>query len=648
MEANHRLGKFFRSAPQAFLRLSPVRRVHVVAGIAASAVILYLLFAPKPWQVAWSGLSKDFLDYCILYYSWWGGLFALGVIAILSITARWWLRPLPAGNLAAREASCSVMARATPVWFWPCVGAAVLLTGVMGAQRLNFSLWDDEHYTARRFVQGNYRPADDGTVSFRERKVGSTFHDYRMPNNHILHNLLARGPVALGKLFRDPTGPAISEVALRLPAFLFGMASVVALALMMKELGLARAGVFAAFLLALHPWHIRYASEARGYSMVLFFLPLLIVFWVRALRTGLWRWWIALAATQFALLYTYPAVIYPVAALNLATLIFLLARYPLDLAPAIPLGRWLVAGACAAAAFIWLFLPCVPQMQSYLAQGMASGVMGRGWWLDFGSHLFAGVTWFRSGDPASPQPELYAMRLAQPALYTVVLGLASLLGLVGLARWFSRGWLPAVVALIFFLPAGLAWLMAVRSETHLYVWYLIYVLPGLVAVLATGFDALSLPWRNHRWSALVPALVLVAFLIGYLTLVQEAPRWLLTKSIQPLREAALVARGTIAPNYEGHEKVVTTAFLNPLFLYDPHRIVVEDAAELLALARRCDEEGRELYVHVGMPKEAAQKFPEIFRLLSSSEVFEVVAYLPGYDPTLDRLVARYLPGTLAD
>jgi hypothetical protein len=625
--------------------LSPTGRARLVLGLALSGVVLFLLFAPKPWMAEEPIGARVTIGYCVMVYSWWGGAIVLaGLIALLA-TAHWWMRPLPSAVLQAAEAERALSARRTPRWFWPLVGAAMMVTAVAGCQRLGFSMWDDEIYNLRRFVHGDYRTNDDGTVRFREKGWGSTFQDYRKPNNHILHSVLARLSVGVWKIFRDPAGLPFSEVAFRVPAFLFGIASVGALAWLLKELALVRAGVLAAFLMAFHPWHLRYASEGRGYSMVLFFLPVLLVCWLRAMRTGQWRWWIATGAAQFALLYTYPAIVYPILALNIATFVLLLARRPLQIAPWVPAGRWLVSSAVAAMAFLWLFLPCVPQLQHYISEGGIFGDMGWKWVRNFGSHVFAGASWFRSADPSSHHPELYKMSLAHPLLFAVLTASAAGLAVVGLARWCSRGWLTAACAVVLTLPALAAYFVSLRTSAYLYEWYLLYLLIGAVGFVATGLDTLSWPWRHAHRSWLVPTSATALLLAGYLVMVQDAHRWLLTRSLQPLREAAIAARGTILPNYEGHSRVATTGW--PLDLYDPHGTDLGSFEDFLALLRRCDEQDVTLYVHFGFPQLAIERDPAVFLLATKSPYFEVVEELPGYDPSLDRIVCRYRRGSLA-
>ncbi|MEX1045560.1 MAG: glycosyltransferase family 39 protein [Chthoniobacterales bacterium] len=608
---------------------SPCRQARCLLGIAALVLAIVLLAAPKP------GLTDD----PVKLGQWWGALAALVLTTLLAVTAPWWTRPPRGGETSPP------MRPPTPRWFWPLVAVAMLGTAIMGSMRLNHDLWDDEEYTLRRFVQGSFRPAKDATdgrVEFREVAAGRAFHDYRKPNNHILHSLLARLSVSAWKPWRDPAHAPFSEAALRVPAYLFGIAAVATIALLLKELGLARAGVWAAFLLAAHPWHLRYASEARGYSIVLCLLPLLLVFWLRALRDGRWRWWNAVAATSFALLYTYPATLYPVGFLGVVTLLLLtVTKAAPDRVTA--LARWLASSTLAAAAFLVLFAPCVPQLLHYLARDRSQGGMGDWWLREFGAQLFTGMAWFKSKDLAAPQPELFAVATQHPALFQTLLLASLAMVILGAARLFSRGALPAAVTVTLVVPAALAYFAALRSGTFLYEWYLIYLLPGVIALLATGLDSTAQPFRRFAWSGAVPALLLALFLGGYLFLTSEARTWLLGRPLQPMSESVLLTRETTLPNYPGHNRVITASFNTPAFLYDPHGVQAKSMEELRALIRQSKERGVPLYLNVGNPWAASYHHPEMYKLMTESGSFEVIAHLPGFDPTLDRIVARYKP-----
>ena len=618
-----------RKASELWHGADPARRARSILALAALGLVILLLAAPKP----------DLTDDPVKLGQWWGALAALGLVAMLAVSAKWWAQP------AAPDTAAPAPSPRTPRWFWPIVGLAMLATATMGTMRLNHDLWDDEEYTLRRFVQGDYRPvkdAQDGTVEFREIGAGRAFHDYRKPNNHILHSILARISVAVWKPFRDRDGAPFSEAALRIPAFLFGIASIATIALLLKELGLARAGVLAAIILAVHPWHIRYASEARGYSMVLCLLPLLLVFWLRALRDGSWRWWIAVAASTFALLYTYPATLYPVVFLNLLGLLLIIAGRAAHGRP-VALARWFATSTAAAAVFIVLFSPCVPQLLAYLAKEQSQGGMGDWWLREFGAQLFAGMAWFKSKDLAAAQPELFAAATQHPVLFQTVMTAVIILVAAGMLRLVSRGLLSAAVAVTLVAPAALAYVAAARSGTFLYEWYLIYLLPGVVALLAAGIDLTGQPFRRFAWGAAVPAVLLGMLLVGYFRLTAEARQWLLTRPLQPMSESVLLTRGTTLPNYPGHDRVITASFNTPAFLYDPHGVVIKTMEDLQTLMRQSEEQGVPLYLNVGNPWAASYHHPEMFKLTTESPSFEVIARLPGYDPTLDRIVARYIP-----
>ena len=66
---------------------------------------------------------------------------------------------------------------------------------------------------------------------------------------------------------KAPDG-TINEFVLRLPGFVASLASVALLGFLMRLWGFPWTGVGAAFLLAMHPWHVRYGIEARGYTFV--------------------------------------------------------------------------------------------------------------------------------------------------------------------------------------------------------------------------------------------------------------------------------------------------------------------------------------------------------------------------------------------
>jgi uncharacterized membrane protein len=141
-----------------------------------------------------------------------------------------------------------------------------------------------------------------------------------------------------------------------------------ALGIFLRKYVSALAGVVAAWLLALHPWHIRFTSEARGYSLLLCIIPIVLYFWLRAIRQNEWRWWLLYSGSQFALIYCYPGSLYVLIVLNGATAAWLLSQV-LRKEDSPATGRWF-ASNCFADDCRQLILP-ITQLQAIEDEGLA-------------------------------------------------------------------------------------------------------------------------------------------------------------------------------------------------------------------------------------------------------------------------------------
>lgn len=83
-----------------------------------------------------------------------------------------------------------------------------------------------------------------------------------------------------------------SETSVRMPSALAGLATIpVMYAVGMRTLG-RRAGLFAAGLLAISPYHVWYSQEAKMYSIAVLLTLVSTAFFVEALRRNERRWWI--------------------------------------------------------------------------------------------------------------------------------------------------------------------------------------------------------------------------------------------------------------------------------------------------------------------------------------------------------------------
>jgi hypothetical protein len=98
------------------------------------------------------------------------------------------------------------------------------------------------------------------------------------------------------------------ELTLRLPSAIAGILAVPLLIAFGRLVGLPAAGLWAALLLALSPFHLHHSQEARHYALLLFF-ALLSLYWLyRAIAHGGWRSWLIFGlATGINLLTHYSA-----------------------------------------------------------------------------------------------------------------------------------------------------------------------------------------------------------------------------------------------------------------------------------------------------------------------------------------------------
>lgn len=150
--------------------------------------------------------------------------------------------------------------------------AALLLLGIgLRLIGLNTDLWMDEVFTLVSSVRPGY---------------GEIFGYYSSDNQHTLYSLLA-------KLSIDLFGE--HAWSLRVPAFLFGVASIWAVARIGRLAFGVREALLAALLCAVSYHHIWFSQNARGYTILLFVALISTDCLLRGLKTGQWRYWLGYA-----------------------------------------------------------------------------------------------------------------------------------------------------------------------------------------------------------------------------------------------------------------------------------------------------------------------------------------------------------------
>src|SRR6056297_3537134 len=157
----------------------------------------------------------------------------------------------------------------------------ILLAFALRIPGLDASLWYDAAYTLAHYV----RPP-----------LAETLLTYEALNNHVFHTVLAKASVTI---FGE------SAWALRLPAMLFGVASVWALWQLCREVVGPWETRLAALLMAVSYHHVWFSQNARGYTGLLFFGLLATWLLVCMVRRPTWRGWIAYGICLALAMYTH-------------------------------------------------------------------------------------------------------------------------------------------------------------------------------------------------------------------------------------------------------------------------------------------------------------------------------------------------------
>lgn len=239
------------------------------------------------------------------------------------------------------------LSRAERLGLWALLSAAVALR----VYKLNAPLWFDEVMTLIHYVR----------LPWSELVA-----DYSSFNNHLFYSLQAKLAVSL--LGEEPW-------VLRLPAVIFGVASIWALwRLARPALGPAQSLLAAALMTASYH-HIWFSQNARGYTELMFWSLAALIIFIEAQGSRSWRAWAGFGAVLAAAMYTHLTAAFFIAALGLVYAAMLLGRWlrapapPALLAPAdrgaqlAPLWGFLLGGVITLA----LCAPALPQMVTLVA-----------------------------------------------------------------------------------------------------------------------------------------------------------------------------------------------------------------------------------------------------------------------------------------
>lgn len=164
--------------------------------------------------------------------------------------------------------------------------AILALASLLRGIGLDAPLWYDEVVTLVEYVR---LPA------------GDLLTKYTTTNNHVLYSLAANASVAV---FGE------SAWSLRLPAALFGVASIAAFWQLARRLATVREALLASLLLAVSYHHVWFSQNARGYTGLMFFTLLGTSLFLDGMRGSARTLWLAYGLVLALGLYTHLSAVF--------------------------------------------------------------------------------------------------------------------------------------------------------------------------------------------------------------------------------------------------------------------------------------------------------------------------------------------------
>jgi hypothetical protein len=593
------------------------------------ACVHQVIKAPKPWgkevtKRQTEGKELRAKEFGIIGL-WWGCAVSAGLSGFLLLSARGWM---PGGSNRPRRPAAPPFETNSLFHFslFIVLGAAVLTR----APQLPHSLWNDEEFAMRRYFHGDWQQAETGgAATFKPATWEETLFGNTSSNNHLLQSALSRLSLETWRLFREKDPEDFSEIAARLPSFIAGIFTVVGVALIGVQIGRQWVGFGAAALLTLHPWHVRYAVEARGYSLMMLFIVIALLALLHALRRDKVLAWFVFALAQAAFLLSFAGSLYIAVALNLLAAMELVRRREW------PRLRTLIGfnGLSAIPVLIWM-LPSIPQIIDFLKRAtILPTPIGLAWARDIGSHLFAGILF------NNPEPEVHlgtswlaqtgSQPLWQPILLYLLPGLAVIGLLLTLLKPSAGRFL--VWSIVFGGLLGIA--HNALSGQSMLSWYLVYLTLPICLVIPLACYWL-MPWPEKTAG---PAILLVVALYGLAT--QDARSRFVQHDRQPIRQ-------TVASYREAHPEALAVVFGvsdRQIESYDPRAIPITTPAELEPLIAQARADKRPLFAVFAGRTASSQRSPDLLTRITSSPDFKAHARHPGLEAMFSYEVWRLQP-----
>lgn len=610
------------------------RRARILLLVCLVPLAAYVAWGDRPWELP-GGPSFAAERGASLFVTakialWWTSAVNAALVLLLAATAPLWTapaEPAPAGR-GGLAASPAPAGRA----FWLGLLLLALLATGLRANLYAGGLFWDEVWTLHRAVNGHFEvEPETGRLVYEEVPWRKTFWAYEKPTNHILVSVAGR---VANDVWQRATGrgPEAFDVrVLRLPSLLACALSVVLLGLLVRQWGAPRAALLAAFLLAVHPWHVRHGPTLRGYAFVVLGSAAALWCLVHVLREGRWRWLAGYAAGVVLVFWTHPFGLYLVAALGACALATLMVQGRPRLA-----ARFFAANLLAGMFLLQVMGPALAQLPLWEnVHDVSEGALVRpGMLRELWSQAASGIP--QRVPESTPEVPYPSVADGPPLRRAVVWGALPLLFCLGLAAALRRPGpqRPAVAGLVLGVPLAIAG--ALVQGHSFYERFAIYFVLATCGLFAVGWGALAAWAARGRRPAEVALLVLGGALFVALASPQE--RILLEREQSGMRAA--VAWLDSAPGADVAMKAGLGLGGDNAKVYDPTLLYFERPAELRSLVEEARHRGVPLYVYYAYEHHNRRRQPRTFDLLDTPGAFETLATFPGVEPAFTYHILR--------
>lgn len=618
----------------------------------------YLLSSENPWNLDKEILTKiEAGEWVKLKFQVALGLYlaaAVNLVLVTGLLVAWWFfdakLPEPDRGISTDEVhgemekwqSSGLATRS----FFMLLAVIVLIGGGLRWQLASGSLWWDELWSVKQAVVGAYVPDKDepGQYKFKQVSWERSAWYYRKPTNHAVASLSAKLVDSVWRNFTDVPRQEFRDIMIRLPMFVCSMVVIFMLGVLGRKWRMPWAGLTAALMLALHPWHIRYGVDARAYTFVVLW-TVMACYWLSCMAGSKSRSifpWFMFGVNQFLLLWSFLYAVWLAASFFLAAAVLVFSSWNKMADRLTGLWTLVLVNLVGAMLYLQVFLPNMIQVKVWLEE--TNGVFSDRHELtvklfkNFVCQAYFGMPLNLSGgDDGAGLPSFLGQMQAQPFwMWAAVLflGSASLSGFVYLA--YARRRVLLILGSVLF-GGVLALVFYTLSGNYFYHRFMIFLIIPIVFMPAFLVQwGVSLCLKPSRVMVGVAGMLLMASL--YAAAVWPQIRVLNERSYAPLREVAEYfqqQRGGLFSDEQSEKQGIIAAVYGHggehLHVYDPEVQFLVNLAELKKVVAKAEAENLRLLVAYDHRSFNKVILPDGFEWLDDKEKFKLVASYPAIE-----------------